>query len=86
MSRVTSITLGEYLNKFVGDMLQSGRYGNTSEVIRDALRLMEAREQRMQNVRNMVVAGLNSSSSKNSMEDIFTRATKAQHVSTLRAR
>ncbi|MCW7762829.1 type II toxin-antitoxin system ParD family antitoxin [Photorhabdus luminescens] len=81
MARVTSVvTLGEHFNGFVGDMIQSGRYGNTSEVIRDALRLMEAREQRIQNVREMVLAGLNSPVSKNSMDDIFARAAKDSNV------
>jgi antitoxin ParD1/3/4 len=80
MARVTSVTLGEHFNGFVGDMIQSGRYGNTSEVVRDALRLMEAREQRMQNVREMVLAGLNSPASKNSMDDIFARAAKDLNV------
>ncbi|NHB95091.1 type II toxin-antitoxin system ParD family antitoxin [Photorhabdus stackebrandtii] len=80
MARVTSVTLGEHFNGFVGDMLQSGRYGNTSEVIRDALRLMEVREQRIQNVREMVVAGLNSPVSKNSMDDIFARAATVSNV------
>ncbi|MBK5073393.1 type II toxin-antitoxin system ParD family antitoxin [Budviciaceae bacterium CWB-B4] len=76
MARVTSLTLGEHFNKFVSDMLQSGRYGNSSEVVRDALRLMEAREQRIKNVREMVQAGLDSSVSNNSMDDIFDRAVK----------
>ncbi len=80
MARVTSVTLGEHFNRFVGDMIQSGRYGNTSEVILDALRLMEAREQRIQNVREMVLAGLNSPVSKNSMDDIFVMAAKDLNV------
>ncbi|WP_445493411.1 type II toxin-antitoxin system ParD family antitoxin [Photorhabdus sp. SF281] len=65
MARVTSVTLGEHFNGFVGDMIQSGLYGNISEVVRDALRLMEAREQCIQNVREMALAGLNSPVSKN---------------------
>jgi antitoxin ParD1/3/4 len=40
MASVTSVTLGEHFNEFVGDMIQSGRYGNTSEVLYDALRLL----------------------------------------------
>ncbi|WP_437889744.1 type II toxin-antitoxin system ParD family antitoxin [Phytobacter sp. V91] len=76
MARVTSLTLGEHFNQFVSDMLQSGRYGNSSEVVRDALRLMEAREQRIKNVREMVLAGLNSPVSENSMDDIFERAVR----------
>lgn len=80
MSRVTSVTLGEHFNGFIGDMIQSGRYGNTSEVVRDALRMMEIREQRIQNVREMVLAGLDSPVSKNTMDDIFERAAKNLNV------
>lgn len=80
MSRVTSVTLGEHFNGFIGDMIQSGRYGNTSEVVRDALRMMEVREQRIQNVRVMVLAGLDSPVSKNTMDDIFERAAKNLNV------
>jgi antitoxin ParD1/3/4 len=74
MARVTSVTLGEHFNGFVGEMIESGRYGNTSEVLRDALRLMEAREQRVQNVREMVLAGVKAPVSQRSMDEIFAAA------------
>ncbi|EAN1870788.1 type II toxin-antitoxin system ParD family antitoxin [Salmonella enterica] len=80
MARVTSVTLGEHFNGFVGEMIESGRYGNTSEVLRDALRLMEAREQRVQNVREMVLAGVNAPVSQRSMEEIFAAAVKNANV------
>ncbi|EDB4569388.1 type II toxin-antitoxin system ParD family antitoxin [Salmonella enterica subsp. enterica serovar Newport] len=80
MARVTSVTLGEHFNGFVGEMIESGRYGNTSEVLRDALRLMEAREQRLQNVREMVLAGVNAPVSQRSMDDIFAAAVKNASV------
>ncbi|MFK3663539.1 type II toxin-antitoxin system ParD family antitoxin [Scandinavium sp. NPDC088450] len=80
MARVTSVTLGEHFSSFVGDMVESGRYGNTSEVLRDALRLMEAREQRLQNVREMVLAGVNAPVSERSMDDIFSAAVKNARV------
>ncbi|WP_366545047.1 type II toxin-antitoxin system ParD family antitoxin, partial [Salmonella enterica] len=71
---------GEHFNGFVGEMIESGRYGNTSEVLRDALRLMEAREQRVQNVREMVLAGVNAPVSQRSMEEIFAAAVKNANV------
>ncbi|EBI1835039.1 type II toxin-antitoxin system ParD family antitoxin [Salmonella enterica] len=80
MARVTSVTLGEHFNGFVGEMIESGRYGNTSEVLRDALRLMEAREQRLQNVREMVLAGVNAPVSQRSMDEIFAAAVKNASV------
>ncbi|MEY0231733.1 type II toxin-antitoxin system ParD family antitoxin [Providencia manganoxydans] len=83
MARVTSVTLGEHFNGFIGEMIESGRYGNTSEVIRDALRMMESREQRIQHVRNMVMDGLESPVSNNNMDDIFARAEKDLNVQDL---
>ncbi|EMW4642525.1 type II toxin-antitoxin system ParD family antitoxin [Salmonella enterica] len=80
MARVTSVTLGEHFNGFVGEMIESGRYGNTSEVLRDALRLMEAREQRLQNVREIVLAGVNAPVSQRSMDEIFAAAVKNASV------
>lgn len=40
-------TLGEHFDTFVQAQLASGRYENASDVIRDALRLMEARERKL---------------------------------------
>jgi antitoxin ParD1/3/4 len=44
----SSYTLGKHFEAFVQAQLASGRYGNASEVLRDALRLMEDREKRLQ--------------------------------------
>ena len=43
----TSYTLGRHFETFVQTQLASGRYNNASEVVRDALRLMEDRERRL---------------------------------------
>ena len=43
----SSYTLGEHFESFVKAQLASGRYGNASEVLRDALRLMEERERKL---------------------------------------
>jgi antitoxin ParD1/3/4 len=43
----SSYTLGKHFETFVQAQLASGRYNNASEVLRDALRLMEEREHRL---------------------------------------
>ncbi len=43
----SSYTLGKHFEGFVQAQLAGGRYNNASEVVRDALRLMEDRERRL---------------------------------------
>jgi antitoxin ParD1/3/4 len=43
----SSYTLGKHFEAFVQAQLASGRYNNASEVVRDALRLMEERERKL---------------------------------------
>ncbi|MBN7844411.1 type II toxin-antitoxin system ParD family antitoxin, partial [Providencia rettgeri] len=44
MARTTSVTIGAQLDEFVNQLISSGRYGSTSEVVRSALRLLEVQE------------------------------------------
>ncbi len=43
----TSLSLGEHWEVFIKNEVASGRYGSASEVVRDALRYMEARNSRL---------------------------------------
>lgn len=43
----SSYSLGAHFENFIQTQLASGRYNNASEVLRDALRLMEDRERRL---------------------------------------
>jgi len=43
----TSVSLGDHFESFVKSLLESGRYNNASEVVRDGLRMVEARERRL---------------------------------------
>ena len=40
-----NINLTDQLDRFVERQVSSGRYGNASEIVRDALRLLEEKEQ-----------------------------------------
>ncbi|EMX9648104.1 type II toxin-antitoxin system ParD family antitoxin [Salmonella enterica] len=73
----TSVALSPYFEDFIREQIESGRYNNTSEVIRAGLRALEEREQqvKLESLRNAVIAGMNSGDSKNA-EAIFGRLTQ----------
>ncbi|MGJ3447782.1 type II toxin-antitoxin system ParD family antitoxin [Enterobacter sp. PTB] len=70
MRKITSISMGEQLDGFVQRMVESGRYGNASEVMRSALRLLEQQETHDEVVRQAVIAGLESGESSLTLRDI----------------
>ena len=71
----SSYVLGEHFERFVKDQIGSGRYGSASEVIRDALRLMEEQEQvrqlKLSNLRSELQKGLASGPNK-SADTVFS--------------
>ena len=60
----SSYTLGEHFEAFVKQLVESGRYASVSEVMRDALRLLEEQEQlyqiRLEALREEIRKGLES--------------------------
>jgi len=58
----TSLTLGTYWETFIKQQVSSGRYGSTSELIRDSLRLLEARETKLEALRSALITGEKSGS------------------------
>lgn len=80
MSRTTSVTIGSKLDEFVGKLIESGRYGSTSEVVRTALRLLERQENQVAALRNAVEAGFRSGESDLSLRDISTQVKQKHHV------
>jgi antitoxin ParD1/3/4 len=48
MAHNTSVLLGDHFEKFISNEVSSGKYSSASEVIRSALRLLEAEEQKRQ--------------------------------------
>jgi antitoxin ParD1/3/4 len=53
----TSLSLGEHWEAFIRKEVASGRYGSASEVVRDALRHMEARNARLEALRAHLAEG-----------------------------
>lgn len=80
MSRTTSVTLGEPLNEFVNQMVESGRYGSTSEVIRAGLRMLEEKEQELLQLRKLIDEGFESGVSDETMQSIIERCKAKRHV------
>ncbi|NIA10972.1 MAG: type II toxin-antitoxin system ParD family antitoxin [Nitrospiraceae bacterium] len=60
MNRNTSISLGDYFDKFVQSNLITGRYKNASEVIRAGLRLLEEDENKIIALKNSIQEGVES--------------------------
>ena len=72
----SSYAVGVHFEQFIKDQLNGGRYSNASEVVRDALRLLEREEQHrkvsMEALRSEVQQGLSSGPGSYS-EDVFQR-------------
>ncbi len=65
MARNTSILLGEHFEDFISSKISSGKYNSASEVIRTALRLLEAEESKMKNLNKALLQGEKSGIEKN---------------------
>ena len=65
MNRNTSITLGNYFDRFIQSRISAGRYKNTSEVVRAGLRLLEEEENKMIALRDAIQEGIDSGIANN---------------------
>lgn len=65
MARNTSILLGEHFEDFISAKISSGKFNSASEVIRTALRLMEAEESKLKNLNKLLSQGEKSGVEKN---------------------
>jgi antitoxin ParD1/3/4 len=65
MGRNTSILLGEYFEEFISNEVSSGRYSSASEVIRTALRLLEAEVSKKKDLNKALASGEKSGYAKN---------------------
>jgi antitoxin ParD1/3/4 len=60
----SSYAIGEHFEEFIKGQLESGRYASASEVVRDALRLLEEQERlramRLDELKRLVEQGIES--------------------------
>lgn len=64
MARTTSFTLGEDLEEFVREKVDSGAFPSASEVLREALRRMAEEERKERDLLAALDAGLSSNRAK----------------------
>lgn len=57
MKKNTSITLSDHFQHFIKNEVESGRYNNTTEVIRTALRLLEQEQQKHKAIKEALKKG-----------------------------
>jgi antitoxin ParD1/3/4 len=65
MARNTSILLGQHFDEYISTKISSGKYTSASEVIRTALRLLEAEEFKMKDLNKALSQGEKSGMEKN---------------------
>lgn len=72
MAKNTSITLDDHFDDFVMKLIQSGRYGSASDVIRSALRLLETQESKLNTLRQLLIEGEESGMAEFDIGDFIT--------------
>lgn len=71
MPKSTSFSLGDHFSSFIETQVAQGRYGNASDVVRAALRLLEENEAKLAALRTALIEGEESGIAKNFNFDTF---------------
>ncbi len=79
VTKNTSVSLGENLEKFAAEQVASGAYGSVSEVLRAGVRLLAEREAKIEALRQALIEGENSGSSKPWNLEEFLKERRAEH-------
>ena len=79
MARTTTVALGPHYENFIQSTISSGRFNNTSEVVRAALRLLEDDEARWAALRAAIDEGESSPDVINFDRNSFLAELKAKH-------
>ncbi len=65
MQKNTSVTIGSHFEKFITEVVEEGRFGSKSEVVRAGLRLLEAQEIKLAALRSALIDGEESGFTEN---------------------
>lgn len=77
MTKNTSISLGTHFNNFIGQQIDSGRYGSTSEVVRAGLRLLEDDQLKLLQLRKALEEGESSGVAQYDYQELLAELDKA---------
>jgi len=69
--KIMNVSLTEKQRKYIDEKVKSGDYMNASEVVREALRVHELNQQKLENLRAEIEKGWDGPVSSKSMEDIL---------------
>lgn len=77
----TSMSLGPHFEGFIKKQIASGRYKNASEVVRDGLRTLETREEKLEALKAAIQPGIDAANRDEfvedfDIEDVIARAIK----------
>ena len=74
-----NVSIGDRWESYIEALLKEGRYGSASEIVREGLRLVEEREQKLASLRETIEASIEQGGA-HSIDDVRTsvRATLEQ--------
>lgn len=75
-----NVSLPAQMKEWVEAQARSGRYGNSSDYIRDLIRRDQEKQDRLQLLQELVDEGLNSGPSTRSMEELLAEARRRAGV------
>ncbi len=80
MAKNTSISLGNHFEDFMNIQLTTGRFNNTSEIIRAGLRLLEMEENKYKVLKNALEDGEKSEKIKDFDSKQHLKELRAKHL------